>query len=50
MDAGTFEELGQIGATMAEEAENAASLSGTRIIGEYCVVPRVLPKLILSTL
>lgn len=33
VDAGTFEELGQIGATMAEEAENAASLSGTRIIG-----------------
>lgn len=30
---------------MAEEAENAASLSGTRIIGEHCVSSQVLAEL-----
>lgn len=33
--AGTFEELGKLGAAAAEEAESAATLSGQGIIGKH---------------
>lgn len=33
VDAGTFEELSKIGAAAAEQAEEEATTSGTRIIG-----------------
>lgn len=46
MDAGTFEELGKLGADMAEEAEVAASASGNRIIGMQIWVLDNVKKLI----
>ena len=33
IDAGTFEELGKLGAAAADQAENAATEAGTRVIG-----------------
>lgn len=41
MAAGTFDELGKLGAAAAEEAESAATLSGQGIIGKhqiYCSI------------
>lgn len=35
IDAGTFEELGKLGAAAAEVAEDAATQSGTGVIGEF---------------
>ena len=35
MDAGTFEELGKLGAAAAEEAQSAATLSGQGTIGKH---------------